>query len=141
VTNKPKSYWRQIELKYGHLGDRTNCYICGRCFQFLGRHIFVHNITAVEYKDRFGILRKTPLCADDFSNRLAKELVERKESGILKPDLDALKENHWEKGFSFPEAFRLSTSMRFKGKRMSEEQKLKLSQAQSAFQKRKRLAV
>ncbi|MFJ9536912.1 MucR family transcriptional regulator [Streptomyces sp. NPDC101225] len=43
--------------------DTVLCHVCGRGFRSLGAHVRVHDMTAAEYREEFGLLRSWPLSA------------------------------------------------------------------------------
>ncbi|MET9087886.1 MucR family transcriptional regulator [Streptomyces sp. NPDC004237] len=46
--------------------DTVRCHVCGRDFRSLGAHVRVHDMTAAEYREEFGLLRSRPLSAHSF---------------------------------------------------------------------------
>lgn len=82
---KPKSYYRQMEEKYGHLGDRVKCRICGEIYIFLGVHVAkTHKMTAEQYKDEFDLLHLFPLCTEELSSDFSSSTKKNIEKGKLK---------------------------------------------------------
>ena len=129
---------KKYQIIYADPEDRITCRVCGKSFKFLGKHIIKHSLTAVEYKDRFHILRQTSLCSDDYANLKRKELKNRIEVGIIKPRRDLLPQNHWKKGFVFPNAFRENMSRRWLGREISEEHRQAISNAHKGIPDPKR---
>lgn len=39
------------------VADTVICHVCGRAFRSLGAHVRVHDMTAAEYQEEFGLLR------------------------------------------------------------------------------------
>lgn len=83
---KPKSYWLAMEDEFGQYGDRAKCRVCGRVYKFLGAHIKAHDLTEMEYKDKFFILHSLPLCIPETSAKLSESTRARIEKGELATD-------------------------------------------------------
>ena len=63
----------KIEGGYGYLGtlaqtsdgSKAQCHICGELYYNLGAHIFnTHQMKAAEYREKFQLGKRTPLCSD-----------------------------------------------------------------------------
>ena len=75
----------EVENGYGYVGalaqteegDKVQCHICGELFYNLGAHIFnTHNMKSRDYREKFGLGLRTPLCSDkaseDYKQRALK---------------------------------------------------------------------
>jgi len=59
-------------------GDRIECLICGKKFLSLGSHIlYKHNMTVMEYKDKFNLPSCKSLCAKSTKDKMSKSLKKR----------------------------------------------------------------
>ena len=67
-----------VEEGFGYMGtlaqseDRNHvqCHVCGRMFENLGQHVWqAHNIKSKEYRAKFKLGFRTPLCSDKFSEK------------------------------------------------------------------------
>ena len=73
-------------------GDRLQCHICGKWRKGLGNHAFkTHNLTADEYRERFGLRYTTALLAPASSAKLSASIsrvmdLERLESNRANAD-------------------------------------------------------
>ena len=57
-------------------GERLQCHICGRWYKGLGNHAFkTHDLTADDYRDKFGLRWTTALLAPESSARLSASIV------------------------------------------------------------------
>lgn len=72
------------EVRAGILNHSSSglqqCHECYEFFEFLGSHIHIHDLTAEEYKEVWGLNRQTPLMSEDRRNdqkRVAKRNQER----------------------------------------------------------------
>lgn len=63
----------EVDDGYGYLGTlgqtkdgaKLQCHICGKLFSNLGSHVFnKHHMKANEYRNKFQLGRRTPLCSD-----------------------------------------------------------------------------
>ena len=52
---------------YDEEQDKILCAECGKWFKALAVHLRIHSINTNEYKDKFSLLRKTPLCRPETS--------------------------------------------------------------------------
>lgn len=53
------------------------CHECGITREFLGRHVREHGLSADEYRQRYGLGRRTPLVAPDLRQRFSDRATER----------------------------------------------------------------
>jgi len=68
----------------GQASDRVECRICGRLFHSIGHHVRkAHDISANEYRDRFGILRSAPLTSDATRSKMSAAISRTIASGAL----------------------------------------------------------
>lgn len=52
-------------------GDEVQCHICGALVENLGLHAWQkHEIKAKEYREKFQLGRRTPLCSDNYSQKI-----------------------------------------------------------------------
>lgn len=66
------------------MDDRVECRLCGRRFHSIGHHLHrAHDLSADEYRDRFGIRRGEPLTSPSTNARLAARLRDTIASGAL----------------------------------------------------------
>ena len=66
--------------RYGMLdtdGERILCHECGQWKKSVGAHLASHGMTAVEYRERHGLARGTPLVAPATSARVSQLSRER----------------------------------------------------------------
>lgn len=75
-----------MEDEFGRYGDRAKCRVCGRVYKFLGAHIKAHDLTEMEYKDKFFILHSLPLCIPETSAKFSESTCARIEKGELATD-------------------------------------------------------
>ncbi|MEV6946733.1 MucR family transcriptional regulator [Streptomyces sp. NPDC051172] len=52
--------------------DTVICHVCGRAFRSLGAHVRVHDMTAAEYRQEFGLLRSRALSARSFAQQQSR---------------------------------------------------------------------
>ena len=84
INRRGKDYWQENEEKFGYLGDRAKCRICGRVYYFLGAHLKAHGVEEFQYKDEFEILHSLPLCVSDFSKWRKEDCVRLRYEGKIK---------------------------------------------------------
>ena len=59
-------------------GELVQCHICSELVENLGTHVWVkHNVRAVEYREKFKLGKRTPLCSDKFGEKLKHMAVIR----------------------------------------------------------------
>ena len=67
-----------VEVKKSVFADHLVCLACGASFSMLKRHLNTeHQLTPVEYRERYGLARDYPLVAPDYAkvrSRLAKKI-------------------------------------------------------------------
>jgi predicted transcriptional regulator len=64
-------------VKYDPLSDRLRCEICGEWFKGLGYHVrHAHKMTANEYKEMFGLDKKTPLMSKGLLALKREQVIE-----------------------------------------------------------------
>ena len=72
------------------------CHICGRAYIRLGSHLKeTHNMTAAEYKEKFGICNNTKLTKKSYSEHMKKLAYE---NGMPERLLESGKETRFKKG-------------------------------------------
>ena len=81
-----KPFTSPSELDHYFSQDELICHECGKHYQFLGRHIAMHDLTPNEYKDKWGIPRKFGLVGSTLRKRYTTNLSERKANGSIKYD-------------------------------------------------------
>lgn len=78
------------------------CYECKDAFESLGKHlIFKHNMTGLEYKEKHGFNRKTPLCSRSLSAKLSEYAlnnIEPIKERMLQARKETAKDNPGNKG-------------------------------------------
>jgi len=66
-----------VEVKKSVFADHVVCLACGASFSMLKRHLNTeHQLTPIEYRERYGLARDYPLVAPDYAkvrSRLAKK--------------------------------------------------------------------
>jgi len=79
------------EIKAYFDGDKIQCLLCGRWFRGLGNHVLkIHEITADEYKTRFGLPYNRGLSSKkyhDAHSRTQKELYKQGVNPLIKEEL------------------------------------------------------
>ncbi len=50
-------------------GTHIQCAICGYYFSYLGKHLLTHGTNAVEYKERFGLMKTTSLIGEELRRK------------------------------------------------------------------------
>jgi len=68
-------------VQYDDTEDKIQCHVCGKWFKSFASHIRVHQLTAPEYKDKFGLRRTIPLASNGVLNNLREEC--RKKTGLF----------------------------------------------------------
>jgi len=59
-------------------GHKVQCHICGELYYNLGSHVFTtHQLKAVEYREKFQLGRRTPLCSDVASQEYKERALSR----------------------------------------------------------------
>ena len=75
---------REVEDGYGYIGtlaqtedgEKVQCHICGELFYNLGSHIHsTHGMKAKEYREKFQLNKRTPLCSDKASEEYKKRAM------------------------------------------------------------------
>jgi predicted transcriptional regulator len=68
----------KVEVKKSVFADHLVCLACGASFSMLKRHLNTeHQLTPIEYRERYGLVRDYPLVAPDYTkvrSRLAKKI-------------------------------------------------------------------
>lgn len=128
--SKPKSYWREMEDKYGWQGDRVKCRICGKVSLFLGSHIVkAHQILADDYKDMFGLLRSFPLVSEELGSEFSYFNAKHREEGkVITPETFFTSERN--KGMEQPGAARKIMIEHSRNQVMTDEIRNSISVAQ-----------
>lgn len=77
---------RVVENGYGYVGalgqtengGKVQCHVCGELFYNLGSHVVQsHKLRAREYREKYGLGRRTPLCSDQASAEYKARAVAR----------------------------------------------------------------
>jgi hypothetical protein len=79
---------------YNRVEDKNQCNECGEWFERLGSHVYSsHSMLARDYKDKYGLLRKTALCTLAHSRKMADILNKTKKNNpnLGKRGIDLLK--------------------------------------------------
>jgi hypothetical protein len=75
-------------------GNKIECLLCGKWFRALPTHLErTHNITADDYKERYGLPWKRGLCGVGLSKKRSKLLLERLKNGFKPPIEVAMKKS------------------------------------------------
>lgn len=90
---------RRVEKGYGFYGvvamDETKnfvqCHECGNLYKALGGHTKVHNLSIVEYKEKYGLKTMTALVGEEVREQRIKNQEMRKESGKYRGQPEHLK--------------------------------------------------
>ncbi|MFJ3759289.1 MucR family transcriptional regulator [Streptomyces sp. NPDC090080] len=93
--------------------DTVVCHVCGRAFRALGAHVRVHDMTASEYREEFGLLRTRALSARSLSQersrarragyRASTEAQERFAAGRAMARSGELNRRRWNRADGQPE--------------------------------------
>ena len=72
-------------------GEKVQCHLCGEWFVSLALHVRqIHDLTADEYREEFGLMRGTPLMGDGMREQRRRKLEAQVESGNLRRNPDAI---------------------------------------------------
>lgn len=55
------------------LDDKIQCAECGKWYKNLSRHIKIHRLGVIDYKDKYGLLRSTPLVSPGVSHEISED--------------------------------------------------------------------
>ena len=67
-------------------GDKVRCLLCGKRFKALPKHLeLTHDITADDYRERYGLPWKRGLCGASTSKKMSKNMLKRRKNGFRPP--------------------------------------------------------
>ena len=67
-------------------GDKVRCLLCGKLFKALPTHLErMHDITADDYRERYGLPWKRGLCGAGLSKKLSENMLKRRKNGFRPP--------------------------------------------------------
>lgn len=75
-------------------GHKIQCLLCGKQFKALPTHLErTHNITADDYRDRYGLPWRRGLCGVELSEKMRKNMLDRRKDGFRPNILAAQKKS------------------------------------------------
>jgi hypothetical protein len=75
-------------------GNKVECLLCGKRFIALPKHLeYAHDLTADDYRERYGLPWKRGLCGVGLSKKRSKLLLERLKNGFRPPIEIAMKKS------------------------------------------------
>jgi hypothetical protein len=67
-------------------GNKVQCLLCGKLFKALPQHLErTHDLTADDYREQYGLPWKRGLCGVGTSEKLSKNMLERRNQGFRAP--------------------------------------------------------
>jgi transcriptional regulator with XRE-family HTH domain len=76
----------KTEIEDYFAGDKVRCLLCGKRFKALPKHLeLTHDITADDYRERYGLPWKRGLCGASTSEKMSKNMLKRRKNGFRPP--------------------------------------------------------
>jgi hypothetical protein len=76
----------KTEIDNYFAGNKVQCLICGKLFKALPQHLErTHDITADDYREQYGLPWKRGLCGVGTSEKLSKNMLQRRKQGFRAP--------------------------------------------------------
>lgn len=82
-----KGYGYQGVVMYDPIEKRLQCHICGKFFKTIGQHIKKHNVSAIRYREIYGLNRTTSLSSPlthSMRSKQAYKLIKKRSIAFIK---------------------------------------------------------